>query len=155
MVRARKYADEVFVQVVEMLAEGQRYFSIARELGIPRDTVKKWVHQYERLGLVGLGAVATYKVYSPELKRAAVLQFLDGATKSAVMAEFGVRNKTTLERWITAYRESGEDAFRKTRGRPPAGAAPESVEQKLFQLEMENAALKKLQALVAEERRQH
>ena len=152
MVRARNYADEVYTRVGEMVDEGCGYVTIALELGLPRYTVRTWVDKHRRL--VGLGTVTAYQTYSPELKLAAVRQFLSGATKAEVLDEFRIRNKSQLERWITIYREDGEDAFREARTRSAVGAGPESIEQKLLRLEMENAALKKLQALVAEERRQ-
>jgi transposase len=71
------------------------------------------------------------------------------------MARFEIRHLSQLEDWVRRYREHGAAGLQPgKRGRKPRAApAEETLEQKVRRLEMENAALKKLQALAAEERR--
>jgi transposase len=84
-----------------------------------------------------------------------VLAYLSGAAREHVMERFEIRHLSQLEDWVRRYRENGAAGLQPgKRGRKPRPApAEETLEQKVRRLEMENAALKKLQALVAEERR--
>jgi transposase-like protein len=96
------------------------------------------------------------QTYSKETKVAAVEAFLGGAIKSRVMKDFEIRSDASLERWVRIYRKDGpEGLVPKPVGRPrkhPALSAEETLEEKVQRLEMENAALKKLQALAARRR---
>jgi len=150
-----KYTEDDWLRTIDLIEEGHGSVAIGRALGIPRDTARSWIGRYRRFGLLGWDLMGTRKNYPFEIRLAAVKAFLGGETKPQVLARFGIRHKTQLDGWVTAYRRDGENALRpKPLGRQPADrTAPESAEQKIARLEMENAALKKLQALVAEERR--
>ncbi|MDX6311307.1 MAG: transposase [Streptomyces sp.] len=150
----RKHSEAMWLKAVELFAAGHREWAVGSELGLSRSTMRRWLWTYERYGVVGWAAVSTPQKYSFETKLAAVQAFLGGTTKSEVMAEFEIRNQTQMDNWIALYRKGGEDALRpRPRGRQPAGNAEETPERKIQRLEMENAALKKLRALAAEERR--
>lgn len=100
----------------------------------------------------------TKTVYPFELKLAAVKARLEeGTSTREVVEEFSIGNSSTLEEWCRRYRAGGEDALRpKRRGRPPKASKPpgeETLEERCMRLEMENAVLKKLEALAAEKRR--
>ena len=95
--------------------------------------------------------------YSTETKIAAVEAFLNGTVKPQVMQDFQIRSDAALDRWIRVYRNDGPEGLlpRKPTGRPPkqpSPAAEETLEEKVQRLEMENAALKKLQALASQRR---
>lgn len=150
----RKHGDEARRQVASLVDAGFGTKAIAHRVGLHRDTVDKWIGLYRRYGLVGLDPVSEHQKYTFETKLAAVRAFEAGQTKASVMTEFNIRNKTQLDRWVSQHREGGDEALRpRRRGRAPDPAGEEPVERKIRRLEMENAALKKLQALVAEERR--
>ena len=153
MVRFQKYSEAEWLRAVKMMDQGHGHKLIGRRLNIPADTVRKWVSRYQRYGLVGWDPVSKRQTYSFETKLAAVKALLAGSTRPEAMAEHNIRNQTQLDNWLVAYNAGGEDALRpKPRGRPPASSENETVDQKVSRLEMENAALKKLQALVAAER---
>jgi transposase len=148
-----KYGPEVRRRAAELVDQGYSYVVIARLMNLPERTAKNWVSLYRRQGIEGLVPMTTNKKYSEALKLEAVQAFLNGMTKDQVMTMFGIRNKTQLEMWVRRYRELGAKGLEeRPRGRKPA-APGETLEQKVQRLEMENAALKKLHALAAEERR--
>jgi transposase len=141
---------------VELLEQGHGAWAIAKQLKVPRNTVVRWVGHYRRQGDEGLEPAAMKQKYSTETKVAAVEAFLRGAVKTQVMKDFELRSDTSLERWVRIYRKDGPEGLRpKPVGRPrkqPAPTAEETLEEKVQRLEMENAALKKLQALAARKR---
>jgi transposase-like protein len=150
-----KYSETEWLKAVELFAAGHREWAVGSELGLPRSTMRRWLWLYERFGVVGWAAVSTPQKYSFETKLAAVQAFIGGTTKLEVMAEFEIRGQSQLDQWVSRYRSGGEDALRpRPRGRRPLSAiGEETVDRKVARLEMENAALKKLRALAAEERR--
>lgn len=124
-------------------------------MGVGRDTARNWVRAYRRDGLLWLTGVRKNQSYPFEVRLAAVKAVLeDGGSHLEVSERFGFSTRTLLATWIRAYRDHGEDGLRiKKRGRPAARSRPETDSEKIARLEMENAALKKLAALVAQERR--
>jgi transposase len=152
---SRKYEEAVWLELIRMVEAEQGERAIAKDLGIPAPTVRKWISIYRRVGLIGWVAMSTPTKYPFELKLAAVQAFDSGTSRHELLARFEIRNMTQLDNWLSAYRRGGEDALRpKRRGRPARTvASEETVDQKIARLQMENAALKKLHALVVEERR--
>lgn len=155
MSRLGKYDARVRRQVVDLSEQGLGMQAIASVTGLPKGTIEKWVWLYRRHGIQGTEPVSMNQKYSFETKKAAVEAFLGGQAKQSVLEQFGIRNKTQLDNWMRLYREQGADGLLpKTRGRPAGDPdSVESLQEKVQRLEMENAALKKLQALAALERR--
>ena len=152
----RVYEESDWLRVIELAEGGFGRDAIASGTRIPAATVRKWLSLYQREGIRAWSTgVSTPTVYSFETKLAAVMAFRAGILKEEVLAKYSIRNMSQLEVWITRFRDGGEDALRpRTPGRKaPDPSASESVEAKIARLEMENAALKKLQALVADVRR--
>ena len=90
-----------------------------------------------------------------EFRRAHELSYLHAA------AQLGIPNESILFAWEKKYLEIGVEALQDTKkGRPPkvpkqpppkkSLTHEEQLEERIKQLEMENAYLKKLNALVAE-----
>ena len=91
--------------------------------------------------------------YSHTLKVAAVEKFLAGKVKADVLAEFGITSRAVLNNWVAAYRADGVlGLVDKPKGRKPRGKDPssQSLEERIYHLEMENAVLKKFHALMDE-----
>lgn len=141
---------------VELSEQGHGAWAIAKQLKVPRNTVVRWVGHYRRQGDEGLEPAAMKQKYSMETKVAAVEALLGGTVQSQVMKDFEIRSDASLERWVRIYRKDGPEGLQpKPIGRPrkqPAPAAQETLEEKVHRLEMENAALRKLQALAARRR---
>ena len=148
---------EVRARAADLFAAGRGRGSVARELSVPEEAVRKWFATYRAVGreaLLGMGKSHTR--YSWETKVAAARAVVDGGRpKAEVMAEHGVASASPLDSWCRAYREGGEEALRpRPKGRPRgsgAKAAPRTREQELEErvrrLEAEVAYLKKLRAL--------
>ncbi|MGB8988268.1 MAG: helix-turn-helix domain-containing protein [Candidatus Sulfotelmatobacter sp.] len=58
------------------------------------------------------------RVFSVEFRSAIAQRILNGESVQALSAEFKIK-RSVLYRWRDAYRFSGKDGFKKTRGRPP------------------------------------
>lgn len=154
MGRYKEHQVQTRVQIVQLLEQGYGAWAIATHLNLPRNTVVQWVERYRRHGDEGLIPVTKYRQYSWETKVAAAEAFLAGKVRHEVLEVFQIRSHSALERWVRIYRDQGVEGLRQSRppGRPrkhPVPAAEETLEEKVQRLEMENAALKKLQALAA------
>jgi transposase len=67
------------------------------------------------------------RIFSVEFRSAVAQRILNGESVQALHAELKIK-RSVLYRWRDAYRKSGQDGFKKTRGRP-AGAATAAVAQ--------------------------
>ena len=156
------YDEAVRRRAAMLFDEGMGYKTAASLLGIPRETVRKWLDTYRSVGLEGLMVMGSKHMrYSFETKLAAARAVVDeGMTKADAMAEFGIASMTPLKNWMKAYREGGPEALRpKPKGRPRGSASPpeeltreQELERRILKLEAENAYLKKSIALKAEKR---
>ena len=147
----------------DLFARGVGGGSVASTLGLPEETVKKWLYTYRALGKEAL-FVTTHKKYSHELKVEAARDVVErGLTKPETMGRHGIASVTALERWCRAYREGGPDALKpKPKGRPrkpeePAYASrEEELEARVRELELELEIQKRINALADEiERKSH
>ena len=155
------YDVDARMRAAELYEEGLGRASIASLLGIPEETVRKWLDIYRSVGIEVLTMMGKKKTrYSLETKLAAVRAVVDEAmTKPEAMAKIGIASPSSFKKWLKAYREDGPEALRpKPKGRPkdPAPSLPSTREQELERrvrkLEAENAYLKKSIALKAEKR---
>lgn len=150
------------MRAVELRNEGWGRRSAASLLGVPEETVRKWLDTYRSAGIEVLAMMGTKgTACSFETKLAAVRAVADeGMTRPEAMAKFGIASTTPFKKWLKAYREGGPEALRaKPKGRPrgavPAPAGPtreQELERRIRRLEAENACLKKSMALKAEKR---
>lgn len=150
------------LRAAELYDMGRGRASIAALLGIPEETVRKWLDIYRSAGIEVLAMMGKkHAAYSFETKLAAVRAVVDeGATKPEAMARFGIASPSSLKKWLKAYREGGPEALRpKPKGRPPGAAAEarpatreQELERRIRKLEAENAYLKKSIALKAGKR---
>lgn len=92
------------------------------------------------------------KHYGVEVKLEAVRLFLEeGKTRAEIAKILGLRSEGRVKTWVSQHRHE-ENAFRKPIGRPRKQTdKPESVEEELKRLRMENELLKKLQAELRKE----
>lgn len=156
------YDVGVRLRAAELYDEGHGRASIAALLGIPEETVRKWLDIYRSAGIEVLAMMGKkHTTYSFETKLAAVKAVVDeGMTKSEAMARFGIASPSSFKKWLKAYREEGPEALRpKPKGRPRGpGSSPkettreQELERRIRKLEAENAYLKKSIALKAEKR---
>lgn len=76
---------------------------LANEFGISRASVQQWIANYESMGEDAF-LMKSYKHYSAELKRQAVLDYLSGkGSQTDICKKYGIRSKNKLQRWIKKY----------------------------------------------------
>jgi len=126
--------------------------------GISKSTIKKWVLQYQYHG--GKGLIKSYTNYTVQFKLD-VLQYMNeqGTSLYETAAIFNIPSPSTIITWKVKLETKGLDALKvKKKGRPsmekeskklaPVEGSVEALQAKIERLEMENAYLKKLNALV-------
>lgn len=109
------------LQVVQSYRAGDKgYVGVAREHGLDKATVRKWVQSYELHGEAGLKP--KHSRYSAQFKLD-VLQSIaqEQLSHTRACARFGLRGGTgVIAAWQRQYHEGGLEALKaKRKGRPP------------------------------------
>lgn len=158
-----KHSDQFKLQVVKQYLEGAIGFhSLARQHGIAGPMVRRWVEWYRLHGMAGLTAKKSH--YSAGFKLSVLQDMWDNAlSQTQVAAKYNIRNPASIGIWERRHQSGGCEAFiQPSQRKPPDMPAPTSKpeplpdnekprEQLLAEIEylrMENAFLKKLEALV-------
>ena len=146
------HSEETRMEVAKLFENGHSYQAVATYLGLPLGTVRGWQDSHRQGHLLNFDLVRENKRYSQQLKVAAVEKFLAGTPKPDILLEFGISTRALFNSWVLAYRKDGPAGLvPKPRGRKPSLVGSETLEQKVYRLEMENALLKKYEALVIED----
>ena len=158
-----KYSDEFKLKVVQYYLKNGGYGTTADKFGIPAfDTVRKWVKKYEEHGEKGL--IKNIKTsYSGEFKQNVVEYMHDNHLSCQEASHhFNLGCVSVVSKWERIYYEEGpQGLYKERRGRNKNMSSKtrkkklsKEVEEDLIaenqRLRMENAYLKKLQALVQE-----
>ncbi len=158
-----KYSNEFKLEVVQYYLKNGGYGTTADKFGIPAfDTVRKWVKKYEEHGEKGL--IKNIKTsYSGEFKQKVVeYMHTNHLSCQETTIHFNLGCTNIVSKWERIYYEKGPQAlYEKQCGRnknmsskPRKKKLSKEVEEDLIaenqRLRMENAYLKKLQALVQE-----
>lgn len=158
-----KYDEHFKLSVVQEYLSGcGGYKLIAKRRGLDDELVRRWVLSFRAHGLDGLKKKFSH--YSAEFKLSVLRHMWDNALAlGQTAALFNIRNPGSLIVWEREYRRAGIDGLTaRPRGKPKSMSAvspkPESkpddeksredLQAELDYLRMENAYLKKLQALV-------
>lgn len=159
-----KYDEQFKLEMVRKYLSGSTgSVSLAKQHGVPGSMVRKWVALYRAQGEDGLRK--KHSAYGAEFKLSVLQHMWDnGLSFGQTAAAFNIRHHAIVGVWERSYREGGFDALiPRPRGRPKQMPAPttkaesapddekrthEELLAELNQLRMENAYLKKLQALV-------
>ncbi len=158
-----KFDEHFKLSLVQQYLNGTAgYKSIAKEHGIDHEALRRWVLAFQSHGLDGLKKKFSH--YSAEFKLLVLQHMWDNALAlGQTAALFNIRNPSSLINWEREYRRAGLNGLAaRPRGRPKsmsvAPSPPESkpdeeksredLQVELDYLRMENAYLKKLQALV-------
>ena len=158
-----KHSLQFKLKVVKDYLKGGGYLRVANLYGINTTDARKWVMAYQRHGSTGLDR-RVYQSYAPDFK-VAVLEHMHthGLSPRLVAVHFNIASSSTILIWRRLYNEGGIKALQsKPKGRPPMSKrseiqallakpseqlTPEELLLKLHYLEVENAYLKKLEAL--------
>ena len=88
----------------------------ARRVEVDESSVRAWVARYEAEGSLGLTTAHNNRVYSEELKRQAVLEYLASVgSLQDICKKYKIRSKSQLRTWIKMY-NSGRDFKHKKSG---------------------------------------
>jgi transposase-like protein len=147
------FSLEIRIEAANLFDAGFGFSAVATHLGLSRETVRSWSDKHSQGRLLD-SVLMGYRSYSQQIKVAAVEKFLSGTPKSVVVAEFEISSRSLFDNWVRIYRTAGPAGLAVgKRGRPPKNSRPETLEERLAFLEMENEILKKWVALAQEEDR--
>jgi len=149
-----KHRIETRIEAARLFDAGFGYSVIATHLRLSGSTSRNWQDIHRQGRLLDFVVMAQNNNYSPEMKLAAIKKFLAGTTKAEVIDEFGISTRSLFNKWLATYRAEGAQGLaKKPKGRPKRSVdqSQETLEQKVYRLEMENAVLKKFHALMAKE----
>jgi transposase len=158
-----KHSTQFKLKVVQDYLKGGGYVRVANLYGINTTDARKWVIAYQHHGLSSLDQ-RDYQHYTLDFKmKVLTLMSAHGLSPRQAAAHFNIASPSTILVWQRLYNEGGITALEpKPKGRPSmpkrheiaallakpaAELTPEELLLKLHYLEVENAYLKKLQAL--------
>ena len=166
-----KYTTQFKLEVAQQYLTGEIGFkSLAKQHGINYGQVRRWVSLYKIHGVCGLEKKHT--AYSAQQKLAILQHMWDNELSSGQCAAvFNIRSPGSIPDWERCYHSGGIDALApRPRGRPKKMPAPlppkaqtptddesrtrEELLAEVNYLRMENAYLKKLDALVQAQKQQ-
>lgn len=159
-----KYSLETKLAAVLQYLEGKETSrKVAQAHNVNRWMLEKWTARFQKHGMEAFQG--TYTNYPVEFKLD-VLRYIEetGASIEEAASVFNIPSSSTIGSWKRAFETKGIDALQpKTKGRPsmkkdkkkkqPEEGSQEALLAEIERLRMENAYLKKLNALVQEERR--
>ncbi len=109
MPQKQKLSVEEKVRIVRDCITEKVSITKASEMGgVDFETVKTWIRIYENEGVSGF-LYKKNRVYSAELKEAAVMEYLrGGGSLQEIAKKYGIRGKMTLQSWIKVYNAHGD-----------------------------------------------
>ncbi|KGI85365.1 hypothetical protein JY98_03605 [Exiguobacterium mexicanum] len=157
-----KFTKALKIQVAERYLTGKDgYRTLGNTFGVSRYKVREWVLLYERWGETIFNP--SYTPYSQAFKLRVLNDMADnGLSLMDAALKYRLSSLGLISTWRSIYeREGPEGLVAKPKGRAPMPRRKkqepkemtevEKLKERVEFLEMENAALKKLKALVQEE----
>ena len=110
MPRKQKLSTEEKVRLVRQCLAGELSIrGAAHEVGVGATSVRRWIIAYESEGVEAFQPHNKNRVYSPELKKKAVLEYLSGqGSVEDISKRYKIRNPCILEAWIKVYNTHGD-----------------------------------------------
>lgn len=105
------------IEVAKACVEGRiSQAEAARRHGVGETTLRRWIARYRAGGCSAFKTLEHNQVYSAELKRQAVKEYLTGKnSQEEISAKYGLRSSSQLREWIKVY-NSGRDFGHKMSG---------------------------------------
>lgn len=155
-----KYSKEEKLQIVLDVLEGCGLRPLCRELHLDRHEVRYWVNLYRLYGEDGLQESSKSQSFSDEEKEKIVLEYL---REDVTLLELSLRHgchRNRIRSWVKKYRARGfVNTFKSIPQTPmarPKKKEPqtelERLQEENLRLRAENALLKKVKALVEQDR---
>ena len=105
-----KLNTEEKVEIIKKYRQGEiSLVQAARDAGVGTTTIYRWSARYEAEGAAGFLPYQKNRVYPPELKLKAVLEYLSGAgSLEEISQKYKLRNDRQLSNWIKVYNAHGD-----------------------------------------------
>lgn len=105
-----KLNTEEKVEIIKKYQQGEiSLVQAARDAGVGTTTIYRWSARYEAEGAAGFLPYQKNRVYPPELKLKAVLEYLSGAgSLEEISQKYKLRNDRQLSNWIKVYNAHGD-----------------------------------------------
>ena len=105
-----KVTVEERIEAAKACAEGRiSQTEAARRLGVGETTIRRWIARYRASGSSAFKTLEHNQVYSAELKRQAVEEYLAGKiSQEEISAKYGLRSSYQLREWIKVYNSGRE-----------------------------------------------
>ena len=162
--RKKRVSTELKLEIVVRYQKGDvSAQGLAEQYHVSKSDVFKWNAAYSEHGVAGL--CTTHGTYTGDFK-VAVVEYMHktGASLRQTAAYFNIPSRNSISKWERIYYEQGREAlYRENRGRSKKmsdtkkeTAKKKDIEQnedllaEVQRLRMENAYLKKLNALIQE-----
>ena len=109
MSRKLKVPAEEKIKLVEKYLRGEISLNEAAGIaGVLHSTVEGWVTEYKGEGITAFMPQKRNKVYSPELKKQAVEEYLKGeGSQDFICQKYKIRSRSQLRNWIKVYNAHG------------------------------------------------
>ncbi|MEK5380013.1 IS3 family transposase [Niallia sp. FSL W8-0635] len=157
MKKKEKWTAEGKLFVVQLYESGKYSFAeVAKQMGIDRKSVSKWVKLYRTYGIEALIPRNSCAFYEPSFKLE-VLKYREetGASYLTTAIRFNLSSPYTIQRWEEQYNLVGVKAFvskkEGTSAMPKKGPVEsdkmKELQAEIEQLRMENAYFKKVESL--------
>ena len=160
-------------RIIELKKQGIGHETIAKRFKVAKKRIQTIWYAYELHGLEGIKHPPKNKKYSADLKLEVINRVFQGESKTRLAAEYNLPGAGTIVLWMKKYEELGYNGLEGKQGiptgRPKIMTKKEKKNTPLTNeereelirlrkekeyLEMENAYLKKLDALVKERLKQ-
>lgn len=158
MKKGKRFTVEEKIETIQLyLCGNYSYREVGELVGVDKKSVRKWVRLFQTHGVEGLLPRSSCTYYEPSFKLDVLNDRLEtGASYFTTAIHFNLSSPSTVQRWEEQYQRAGGDAFVSRKEGPSIMPKKEPLEQdkmkalqaELEQLRMENAYLKKLNALV-------
>lgn len=108
-------SEEKVRLITSYLAGKCGYNEAAKIAGVSGTTFGTWVHQYKSDGSLVFIPKEQYARFSPEIKQAAVEEYLSGCgSQQDICDKYHIRSHYTLQKWIKVY--NNHDTFKSITG---------------------------------------
>ena len=164
-----KLTLEEKIKIIELREQGIGYGTIAKLFKVKKSVIAMIWYRYEKHGIEGIKHPSKNTKYSVELKLEIINRAFQGESKTSLAAEYNLQGPGIIVLWMKKYEKLGYNGLEGKQGRPRGRPKIMTKEEKkntpltndereeLIRLrkekeylEMENAYLKKLDALVKE-----
>ena len=101
MARSAFSAEEKYELIIAFENRKTSSQDFCRQNKISEVTIRNWIYLFKTYGIDGLKGVEGWKIYSKELKTAAVLDYLSGKYSSfKIIRKYEISSRSVLQRWV-------------------------------------------------------